>query len=469
MSEEPLQNDPRLTAYALGELAFEERAAVEAELARSPESRRIVEEIQQMTHGLAAELSAEPYPMLTHRQRQAIVDALCSERVVAFPVRKYFTAGALTAIAASVMLLVTWDDWFESAHPKSSWIAEWIFERDFSDEARVTPPLRVENRFDRQRLAALLQEGKYLYESDRLNEAKAKLAQAIIEDPSYKTAQDYYNLVMVRMGEQQKAAADMVAQALLAKAPRPWPKPAPTFGLSLPQSFDIAEFPQLASADRNLHVGMFLNLPEREQRGHWPAVKTNLLPTAVFENSRTNGAIGTPLIKTNLLPTSGSEGRGQGERRSDVQGGGRSYGGSVSGEGASGVSPEARSRSGIEEQVPSLRDAPTTSQPLRPSAVESPERGKTNAAAPRLRSRRLDDASSGESFLANVEVAGCPWTGDHRLVCVNLKAREIAQDKRPPCNFAFSFPASACRNAAEVRPRVQQALAHVCRANGPAS
>ena len=39
-------DDPRLTAYALGELEGEERAGVEAWLANHPEARRTVDEVR---------------------------------------------------------------------------------------------------------------------------------------------------------------------------------------------------------------------------------------------------------------------------------------------------------------------------------------------------------------------------------------------------------------------------------------
>ncbi|HZN67978.1 MAG TPA: zf-HC2 domain-containing protein, partial [Tepidisphaeraceae bacterium] len=53
-------SDERLTAYALDELAGEDRAAVEAHLATNPEARREVEEVRATARLLAAELADEP-------------------------------------------------------------------------------------------------------------------------------------------------------------------------------------------------------------------------------------------------------------------------------------------------------------------------------------------------------------------------------------------------------------------------
>ena len=55
-------DDPRLTAYALGELDAADRAEVEALLADSPEARRFVEEIRATARLLTEQLHQEPAP-----------------------------------------------------------------------------------------------------------------------------------------------------------------------------------------------------------------------------------------------------------------------------------------------------------------------------------------------------------------------------------------------------------------------
>src|SRR5204862_417483 len=52
-------DDPKLTAYALGELEGEEEARVEAEVASSPEAERIVDETRELAQALKAEFAAE--------------------------------------------------------------------------------------------------------------------------------------------------------------------------------------------------------------------------------------------------------------------------------------------------------------------------------------------------------------------------------------------------------------------------
>lgn len=65
-------NDPRLTAFALGELPESERLAVEQWLEESAEARAALVEIQETIGLVKVELAAEPAPALTTSQRQAI-------------------------------------------------------------------------------------------------------------------------------------------------------------------------------------------------------------------------------------------------------------------------------------------------------------------------------------------------------------------------------------------------------------
>jgi Ca-activated chloride channel family protein len=68
-------NDPRLTAYALGELAPREAAILEAELAESPEGQRALVEIRHTAELLRQALAAEPAPALSSDERARIIAA----------------------------------------------------------------------------------------------------------------------------------------------------------------------------------------------------------------------------------------------------------------------------------------------------------------------------------------------------------------------------------------------------------
>jgi Ca-activated chloride channel family protein len=68
-------DDPRLTAFALGELDEQERAEFEQFLEGSEEAREAVSEIQETIGLLRDELVAEPAPSLTDEQRAAVAMA----------------------------------------------------------------------------------------------------------------------------------------------------------------------------------------------------------------------------------------------------------------------------------------------------------------------------------------------------------------------------------------------------------
>ncbi|MCK5557119.1 MAG: hypothetical protein KAJ01_01995, partial [Candidatus Hydrogenedentes bacterium] len=66
-------DDPRLTAYVLGELSERERAEIEAELAKNDVAREIVAQIRETADLLTSELQEEPSPALTPEQRAAVL------------------------------------------------------------------------------------------------------------------------------------------------------------------------------------------------------------------------------------------------------------------------------------------------------------------------------------------------------------------------------------------------------------
>ncbi len=69
------RNDPRLTAYALGEMDAAERAEFEKLLAVDPAARAEVEAIQALGGKLRTEFAKSPAPVLTEAQRAAVTKA----------------------------------------------------------------------------------------------------------------------------------------------------------------------------------------------------------------------------------------------------------------------------------------------------------------------------------------------------------------------------------------------------------
>ncbi len=64
----------------------------------------------------------------------------------------------------------------------------------------------------------------------------------------------------------------------------------------------------------------------------------------------------------------------------------------------------------------------------------------------------------GEPFSVSCEVARCPWDGDHRLVRIGLKGREIAADKRPPSNLVFLIDVSGSMQSLDKLPLLKAGM-----------
>ncbi|HOC71933.1 MAG TPA: hypothetical protein PKL54_03915, partial [Candidatus Hydrogenedentes bacterium] len=88
------KDDPLLTAYALGEVTDEERAAVERFLEKNPDARAEVEEIRAAATLLTGALAEEDAPALTPEQRAAVLEA-AEPAPIRAPVRAPFRHGRL--------------------------------------------------------------------------------------------------------------------------------------------------------------------------------------------------------------------------------------------------------------------------------------------------------------------------------------------------------------------------------------
>ena len=67
-------------------------------------------------------------------------------------------------------------------------------------------------------------------------------------------------------------------------------------------------------------------------------------------------------------------------------------------------------------------------------------------------------AGDANPFAAHIEVAGCPWNGQNRLVRIGLKGREIDAQKRPPTNLVFLVDVSGSMAPDNKLPLVKRGL-----------
>jgi Ca-activated chloride channel family protein len=68
-----------------------------------------------------------------------------------------------------------------------------------------------------------------------------------------------------------------------------------------------------------------------------------------------------------------------------------------------------------------------------------------------------------DPFSVNVEVAECPWQGDHLLARIGLKGWELTEEERPPANLVFLIDVSGSMGPANKLPLLKQAMKMLAR------
>ena len=110
-------DDPRLTAYALGELDSDEQAEIERLIKDLPDCQKAIEEIRETARVLTHEYSQEPDLLLHSAQRRDIEDFHAKNRIPLKLSRRLLVTGS-TAIAASITLLFIFKFGFEDVKIK---------------------------------------------------------------------------------------------------------------------------------------------------------------------------------------------------------------------------------------------------------------------------------------------------------------------------------------------------------------
>ncbi|MBI3544331.1 MAG: hypothetical protein HY075_13755 [Deltaproteobacteria bacterium] len=102
MPAEKLLDDPGLTAFALGELAGEEAAAVAKLVAANPEAAQFVADVRGAARVLEGSLAKEKLPRLTPTQRETLVAGRAAGGVSLLSFLRPAAALALVALVAGV-------------------------------------------------------------------------------------------------------------------------------------------------------------------------------------------------------------------------------------------------------------------------------------------------------------------------------------------------------------------------------
>lgn len=101
-----LSNDPRLTAYALGELSPEQTREFEMELQKDPKAQKEVEEIQQTAALMKGELSKEETMNLDLDKLSALENQTIDKKSWMDILRSKYMMAGIPALAASVLIVL---------------------------------------------------------------------------------------------------------------------------------------------------------------------------------------------------------------------------------------------------------------------------------------------------------------------------------------------------------------------------
>jgi Ca-activated chloride channel family protein len=419
-------DDPKLTAYALGELDESEAEAVETQLAASDEARKFVDEVRATARLLAEELRREPAPHLAESQRGAIEKELAgkSPGTLPKPIRRWARPVVTLAVAAAcvgvtVALLMS-------------------ATRSARESARVAgraEPLREAT-------------AEYQAVRDELSARRALPA----SEPHGGAAGT--GIVHFYAGE---AAESKPAKEALARS-------------GLVYRRDSRQLGEPAGGQRHSL------LLEQRQESIMPAIKAQAqreFGVAVAgREARGRGLERTESEGVSRRLQPGGAGLEQQtkprmSRLADLGGGGV---------GESLVQDAFHNTEAYDPIVdnPFLAVA---QNPLSTFSIDVDTASYANVRRfllaqgqrPPKDAVRIEELvnyfrydyappSDSQPFAVHLEAAGCPWNPEHRLLRVGLKAREIPPDRRPPSNLVFLIDVSGSMQPANKLPLVKRAL-----------
>jgi Ca-activated chloride channel homolog len=502
-------DDPRLTAYALGELDEAARAGVEQMLAETPEARQAVEEIRQMADLMTRRLQEDPQSVsLTAAQRTAIDSSLEAHehiQVVSPPRshdeerwpswRQLVLYGGL-AVAACFALLLSVAEFRPRAR-------EAVGPRVLTDEshltapdARPTSPAESQSTSESMRGLNSAKSAAPQLNSPPASESKpvqapvgtsgkellrdqvaepSKTSEAFIEKPQPSVSQRVEVEAAPSIPSEKKAKSmDQLsvaseAQRLLRTQPQSAPAQPADRGMRLGGAATSAtpETQERLKAAKNID-GFIQDLGDLQSEEK-PSVR---------EYSRMDPAVrryGLAPSRPGTVPEHQIESLAEESRSFRMD-------------------PRSTSRYRIEPPA-SRSDAdrrplgtavypqyventflPPLQNPLSTFSIDVDTASYANVRrflnqgqlpprdAVRIEelinyfSYRYPEPKPGEPFAADIEVADCPWNPEHRLIRVALKARDITATGRPAANFVFLIDVSGSMQPRERLPLIKQGL-----------
>jgi Ca-activated chloride channel family protein len=404
-----------LTAYAVGELDAEQRAAVEKRLAGDAESRRLVAEIRATAALLETGLKSEAGAGLLAENKAAIDDELKAGRMansaplIVLPARKSFFFHPLVALAAAMLMVV-------------AVVGGLMLARE---------PRMTAGKSARAGIAAKEADASKSHESSKNN----------VEDFTERTKNESSNIGKVNvfpLSEEQKSS-----------------------------TINAFKSPTSSSSVNFAFVDSPVNGPVGAGGGWGGGVGQGTVAGKGYFGGRGQGR---------QKPT---KQLGGASKDKDGEITSKNQPGTFADPGRPEESLRAEETVASNEVYAALNDNPfkavmqdplsTFSVDVDTASYSNVRRFLTSNSLPPADAVRIEELvnyfpynyaqPAGEDpFAVHLEVAQCPWDTEHRLVRVGIKGREIDESKRPPSNLVFLIDVSGSMNEANKLPLVQTAL-----------
>ena len=477
-----IPDDPRLTAYALGELDETGRQAVEAELKNSPECRHAVEEIRETTALLAAELATEELPDLTFAQQRKIESQLrqLTERPRPILWRILFYGGLSTATACLIGVLLL-PALSKSKAPKQVATSQSYSQKDLPPVPVHETRTSTETPVKAVTIAPSADAASSMPGAEPGDQTLAVINSGSISSPVDKLALPSPGTARAKNPSPVKTDGfNLNVTEVALNSP-----PAPGFDLSggksagqvvqlakaSPQEVQLnfqetpqSKPPRTVAVARAGGAGGFRNGGSTSDGLLTSGLRKPLSSSSTLQSRAQQNSDGS--VGYDFAPASQDRGYASDSKDSKALGFDWYLGNSAQGQLNTATYPHI-----VENSFLLARNAPlsTFSIDVDTASYANMRRFLNEGRMPPRDAVRIEELINyfkynypqprGEDpFSANIEVAGCPWNSEHRLVRVGLKGREIAQDKRPPSNFVFLIDVSGSMQPVERLPLIKQAL-----------
>jgi Ca-activated chloride channel family protein len=435
-----LQDDPRLTAYALGEVVGEEKARIEAELANSPGTTDEIEDIRRVGEILTCELGGSQG---TNKKTDQAVSKKPDVIRLAIRIRRW----GIFAAAACVVLSVGLSVFVPSFYRTKGW----------SHASRV----------------------KSIEESMSIH------GQA---DASAETEQPALQLVPNSVISKTTPASNPTAQPgvdlwAVARVNNPTPKQ-----FIAPSSTDqlAVRIPQ--SRGRNIDLGG-VGKNRQDSSSGLPAVESLVTTEEAaipfkHSNREVEGILWLDAREnpTGRLPAEKEETAGDAWAYMDIK-----KDSSLSADKLSysymyhhSLNAEQNSAESNAEAYDTIQDNPflivdqknalsTFSIDVDTASYSNIRRMLQSGQRPPKGAVRIEEMinyfpydypppTDGRPFSVNVEIAQCPWQPEHRLARVGLRGKTFAEQERPACNLVFLIDVSGSMQPTNKLPLLKQAM-----------